>query len=447
MDHPLTKGSVPDQVSGYWFNIALILLLVLLNAAFAGSEMALISLREGQLKQLEKEGSRKARRLVRLARDPNRFLATIQIGITLAGFLASATAAVSLAEPLVPVLGFLGGAAEVAAVAGVTLVLTFITLVLGELAPKRLAMQMALPWARIVARPLDLLSTLSRPAVWTLGVATNAVVRLLGGRAEAASAELSPEELREIVATHQGLGPEQREIITGAFDIQERTLREVLVPRSQTLFLRHSMPVAEARALLAEQGHSRAPVIRGSNRDDVIGVAHWAVLLDDERPRSVGDVATPALVLPDTAKVSAALRRFKAERQQLAVVIDEHGSVDGIVTLEDLLEEVVGEIYDETDSDSVDITRGADGSVTLPGTFPVHDLEDVGVVAHLVRHGDYTTVAGLVLHRLGRIPDAPGDTIDIDGWSIEVTAVGHHAITEVRLMPRAGATPPDPEDD
>ena len=427
---------MPDQVSGYWFNIALVLSLVLINAAFAGSEMALISLREGQLKQLEREGTRRALRLVRLARDPNRFLATIQIGITLAGFLASATAAVSLAEPLVPALSFLGGAAEVVAVAGVTLVLTFLTLVLGELAPKRLAMQKALPWAKAVARPLDLLSTLSRPVVWMLGVATNAVVRLFGGRAEAASAELTPDELREIVATHQGLGPEQREIITGAFDIQERTLREVLVPRSQTLFLRHSMPVAEARNLLAQQGHSRAPVMRGNNRDDVIGVAHWALLLDDDHERHVGEVATPALVLPDTAKVSAALRRFKAERQQLAVVIDEHGSVDGIVTLEDLLEEVVGEIYDETDSDSMDVTRAEDGSVTLPGTFPVHDLQDVGVEANLLRHGEYTTVAGLVLHRLGRIPKEPGDKVDIDGWTVEVTGVGHHAITEVRLVPR-----------
>lgn len=423
-------------MSGYWFNIALVFFLILINAAFAGSEMALISLREGQLKQLEKEGTRRALRLVHLARDPNRFLATIQIGITLAGFLASATAAVALAEPLVPALGFLGGAAEFVAVAGVTLILTFLTLVLGELAPKRLAMQMALPWAKAIARPLDLLSTLSRPVVWMLGVATNAVVRLLGGRAEAANQELTPDELREIVTTHRGLGPEQREIMTGAFDIQERTLREVLVPRSQTLFLRHSMPVAEARNLLAQQGHSRAPVMRGNNRDDVIGVAHWASLLGDAHEHHVGEVATPALVLPDTAKVSSTLRRFKTERQQLAVVIDEHGSVDGIVTLEDLLEEVVGEIYDETDSDSMDVARGEDGSVTLPGSFPVHDLSDVGVEANLVRHGEYTTVAGLVLHRLGRIPKEPGDTVDIDGWTVEVTAVGRHAITEVRVVPR-----------
>jgi putative hemolysin len=179
-------------MSGYWLDIALVGLLVLLNAVFAGSEMALVSLREGQLRQLERRGGSRALRLVRLARDPNRFLATIQIGITLAGFLASATAAVSLAEPLVPRLSVLGSAAEPVAVAGVTLVLTFLTLVFGELAPKRLAMQRALPWALTVARPLDVLSSLSRPAVALLGSATNAVVRLLGGRTESEAGRSPP---------------------------------------------------------------------------------------------------------------------------------------------------------------------------------------------------------------------------------------------------------------
>ena len=247
-------------MSGYWPNIGLVLILVLLNAAFAGTEMALISLREGQLKQLEREGTARSRRLVRLARDPNRFLATIQIGITLAGFLASATAAVALAEPLVPVLTpTLGGAAEPLAIAGVTLILTFVTLVFGELAPKRLAMQKALPWARLAAGPLDVISTLSKPAVWLLAHATNAVVRLLGGRAEAAADELSSDELREIVTSHRELNPEQREIISGALDLEHRTVREVLVPRGQVFSLRQDLTLDQARTALVSAGHSRAP--------------------------------------------------------------------------------------------------------------------------------------------------------------------------------------------
>jgi len=421
-------------MSGYLLDIALIGLLVLLNAVFAGSEIALISLREGQLKQLEREGGHRAMRLVRLARDPNRFFATIQIGITLAGFLASATAAVSLAEPLVPWLGFLGSAAEPIAVASVTVVLAFFTLVFGELAPKRLAMQKALPWALKVAKPLDLASALSRPAVALLGASTNLVVRLLGGRPEAVAEELSPGELRDLVASHRSLNAEQREIISGALEIHERMLREVLVPRGSVFFLRGDVSVGEARTALAETGHSRAPVTHGSYLDDVVGVVHWRSLISgDDAP--VETVATRAMVLPDTALISNALRLFKTERQQMAIVIDEYGSVDGIVTLEDLLEEIVGEMYDETDRDLIGIAPAEDGSLTLPGTFPIHDLVDLGVHIESPGTGDYATIAGIVLMHLNRIPDIPGDVIELGGWSIEVLEVAHHAVTKVRVRP------------
>ncbi len=426
-------------MSGYWLDIALVGILVLLNAGFAGSEMALVSLREGQLKQLERQGGARALRLVHLARDPNRFLATIQIGITLAGFLASATAAVSLAEPLVPHLSALGSAAEPVAVAGVTLVLTFVTLVFGELAPKRLAMQMALPWALTVARPLDVLSAVSRPAVALLGASTNAVVRLLGGRSESEVEEISPEELRDLVTSHRDLNPEQREIISGALELHERKLREVFVPRGSVFTVNGEATLSEARSAMAASGHSRMPVTRRHHLDDVVGIVHWASVLEGgDEP--VSTVATPALVLPDTVRISEALRHFKAERQQMALVIDEHGAVDGIVTLEDLLEEIVGEIWDETDRDVIGAERSADGALTLPGTFPVHDLEDVGVRLESAS-GDYTTVAGLVLVLLGRIPDRPGDEVTVDGWRVEVLEVGHHAITRVRLTRAVDASP------
>ncbi|MBB2987064.1 hemolysin family protein [Terracoccus luteus] len=429
-------------MSGYGFNIALVVVLVILNAAFAGSEMALISLREGQIKQLEREGSPTSLRLVRLARDPNRFLATIQIGITLAGFLASATAAVSLAEPVTPLLSFLGGAAGAVSVALVTLVLTFFTLVFGELAPKRLAMQMALPWARVAVAPLDVLSRVSRPAVWLLAVSTNAVVRLLGGRTETESEELSPDELREIVTAHRGLSPEQRQIIGGALEIHERTLREVLVPRMSVFALDADVPVGEARQQLADVGHSRAPVIRGGRLDDVLGVAHWAALADagaadaGDARSTVADVMSPAMVLPDSVRVSAALRQMRTERKQLAVVIDEHGAVDGIVTLEDLLEEIVGEIYDETDKDLMAVRRQDDGAFLLPGTFPVHDLPDIDARIEVVQHSDYTTVAGLLLHHLGHIPRQPGEHVDVGTWRLTVASVDRRAITGVRLEER-----------
>lgn len=420
-------------MSGYWLDIGLVALLVLLNAAFAGSEMALVSLREGQLKQLERDGGQRATRLARLARDPNRFLATIQIGITLAGFLASATAAVALAEPLVPYLGALGAAAEPVAVGGVTLILTFFTLVLGELAPKRLAMQRALPWAMVAAGPIDLLSRVSRPVVALLGSASNAVVRLLGGRPETEHADITTEELRDLVASHTVLHAEQREIISGALEIDRRLLREVLVPRKSVFSLDAAMTITEALEALAAAGHSRAPVTRRHHLDHVVGVVHWSnVLRGGEEP--VATVATPALYLPDSVRVTDALQRFKAERQQLAIVVDEYGDVDGIVTMEDLLEEIVGEIYDETDRDLATAVRSADGSLTLPGSFPLHELPDVGVAVEHVA-GDYTTISGLVMARLGRVPTAPGDIVQIDGWTIEVLEVASHSVARVILRP------------
>lgn len=418
-------------VDGYGFNLALVGVLVLLNALFAGSEMALISLREGQLRTLEREGGRGARTLVKLARDPNRFLATIQIGITLAGFLASATAAVSLAQPLVPLFGFLGGAASGVAVAAVTVVLTFATLVFGELAPKRLAMQYALRWALLVARPLDLLSAISRPVVWALSATTNLVVRVFGGNPDAESEQLSPEELRELVESQRGLNAEQREIITGALEIHERRLREVLVPRRSAFVLSDDLDVAVARADLAASGHSRAPVARHGHLDEVLGVVHLRDLLDDDV--KLADVVREPLVLPDSVRVAEALRRFKAEREQFGLVMDEHGAVAGIVTLEDLLEEIVGEIYDETDRDVLAVKKTADGALELPGIFPVHDLVDVGVDLPDAPDGGYSTIAGMVLVLLGRIPERPGDVVRVSGWEITVLAVAHHAITSVRV--------------
>ncbi|GAA3862043.1 hemolysin family protein [Saccharothrix violaceirubra] len=422
-------------MDGIWWDLALVGVLVLVNAVFSGSEMALVSLREGQVRALEREDGHRARTLVRLARDPNRFLATIQIGITLAGFLASAAAAVSLAAPLVPLLSFLGGAANPVAVALVTMVLTFFTLVLGELAPKRLAMQYALPWALLAARPLDVLSTVSRPVVWLLSTSTDVVVRVFGGNPEADGDQLSPEELRDLVDTQRHLNQEQREIITGALEIHERRLREVLVPRREVFTLAADLPVARARAELAASGFSRAPVVRTGHLDDVIGVVHLRDLLADDT--TLERASRDALVLPDSVRVADALRHFKSEREQLGLVVDEHGAVGGIVTFEDLLEEVVGEIYDESDRDVAAVRSEADGSLVLPGTFPMHDLPDVGVDLPDAPDGDYTTIAGLVLVELGRIPEGPGDEVTVSAWRVEVLDVAHHAITSVRLTPRS----------
>jgi putative hemolysin len=420
-----------------WLQLGLVFVLVLVNAAFSGTEMALVSLREGQLQQLEQRSSTGAL-VARLARDPNRFLATIQVGITLAGFLASAAAAVSLAEPLERRLDFLGGAARAVSIVVVTLLLSYVTLVIGELAPKRVAMQRAERWALLSARLLSAMAMLTRPVVWLLSRSTDVVVRIMGGDPSVTREEYTEAEIREIVGTQASFTAKQRLIIDGAIEISERTLAEVLRPRPDVFVLDAGQRVAEALPVLAASGHSRAPVAHDGNLDEVVGMVHLRDLLGPgDRP--VREVAGELAAFPETAGVLDVLHEMQVRRLQLALVVDEHGAAAGIVTIEDMLEELVGEIYDETDRDVVRVRSEPDGSLVLPGRFPVHDLEDVGV--HGMPEGPYATVAGLVLDVLGRVPEAPGDRVTVAGRTIDVIAVDGRAITEVRVSPPS----PQPE--
>jgi putative hemolysin len=440
--------------------LVLIVVLVILNAAFAGTELALVSLREGQLQRLETKSSTGAL-LARLARQPNQFLATIQIGITLAGFLASAAAAVSLAEPLEEPLSFLGGAAGPVSIIVVTLILSYITLVFGELAPKRVAMQKAERWGMVMARPLAILSTLTRPIVWLLSKSTDVAVRVMGADPSIQREEVTEEELRDMVAIQPTFTPEQRQVLDGAFEVAERTLDEVLVPRSDVVMLDAAWTFEEARAALVESGHSRAPVATARNLDQVIGVVHLRQLVgdgdrtvgDDGRRREgtvlVAEVAHDLVVFPEAARVLTTLRELQLRRAQMALVINEHGGAEGIVTVEDLVEELVGEIYDETDRDLLAVRHEPDGVIVVPGRFPIHDLRDIGVD---LPAGDYATIAGLVLECLGRIPDI-GDRCEVGGWSIEVRAMHRHGITELALSAADGgdasraSEPPDAPSD
>ena len=418
-----------------WPQLVLVVILVLVNAAFAGTELALVSLRESQLQRLE-EGSATGGVLARLARQPNQFLATIQIGITLAGFLASAAAAVSLAAPLEARLDFLGGAAGPVSVVLVTLVLAYFTLVFGELAPKRIAMQRAEKWGMVMARPLDVLSTLTKPIVWLLSISTDLAVRLLGGDPKRQREEVTGEEIRDMVAIHETFPPEQRQIIDGAFEIAERTLDEVMVPRSDVAVIDAAATCREALEVLVETGHSRAPVAERRNLDKTVGMVRLRSLLD--RPDDpVTSVMWDIPAFPDAARVLTALREFQARRTQMAVVVDEYARSIGIVTVEDLVEELVGEIWDETDPDLITVIREADGTIVVPGSFPVHDLVDLDVE---LPEGDYTTIAGLVLDQMNRFP-RPGERIDVENWQVEIRTVGRHRITQVALRPL------DPDDD
>ena len=417
-------------MDGFVGPVLLVLTLTLVNAVFTGSEMAVISLRDSQLQRLERE-SRGGRVLARLSRDSNRFLATIQIGITLAGFLSSAVVAKSFSESLEHHLSVLGSAAQPVSTVLLTVVLTFVTLILGELAPKRIAMQRAEGWALLMARPLDVIATFSRPAVWLLGRVTDGVVRLAGVDPTAQRDEVTAEEIRDMVAAQQEISAEQREIISGAFEIADRILREILVPRRDVLTLASGTPAPDALRTLIEGGHSRAPVIGPAGLDDVLGVVHLRDLVGAGGP--VDEVARPPLFLPESLRVSDALKQLRGERQPLALIVDERGAIDGIVTMEDLVEEIVGEIYDETDRDVAATVREPDGALLMPGSFPIHDLPDVGFHGHPPEEGDYTTIAGMVLAALGHIPTGPGESVTLPEFTAEVVEVTGRAITQVRV--------------
>jgi putative hemolysin len=424
-------------LDGLWTQLVLVGLLVLLNAAFAGSEIALISLREGQIDRLEQR-SRAGRSLAKLARQPNRFLSTIQIGITLAGFLASATAAVTLSEPLVEPLSFLGAGARGAAIFVVTAILSFVTLVFGELAPKRLAMQRAEGWALLVARPLSGIAVAASPIIWVLSRSTDLVVRLFGGDPSRAGEDVTHEEVRDLVSSGDLYVGFQRQVIAGALEVADRTVRQIVTPRPDVLAIADRSTVEEALDALAAAGHSRAPVYTDRLDDADRSVAVLALI---GRTGTVADHAERTVVLPESAGALDALRQLQTERRQMAIVVSEHGSVEGIITVEDLVEELVGEIYDEHDPDVAEVVRGDDGTIELLGRFPVHDLVDLGIQAP---ETDATTVGGLIAEQLGRLP-VVGDEVVIDTYTGEVLSVRSRTVERIRLHPAPDEDPPTDE--
>lgn len=413
-------------------NLLLIALLILLNAAFAGSELAVVSLRPSHLRRLRSEHGAAGERVADLAADPSRFLSTVQVGITLGGFLASAAAAVSLAEPLERHLDFLGGAAGLVAVIGVTLVLTFVTLVFGELVPKRIALQRAEGWSLRAARPLTTLARVASPAISLLSWTTDIVVRLLGASTDATADETTEEEIRDLIAHQPDVSPTRRAILTSAFELQGRNARDILVPRRSI----HCIPAAEtirdATASMVETGHSRGPMLAHDTFDSIVHLRDLIAAPDDAQP--VTSIAREAIVLPETIGVLDALTRLQRGHQQMALVANEYGTITGIITVEDVLEEIVGEIYDEFDrdlneADARSVVREADGSILLPGGFPVHDLPDIRVE---LPETNQATVSGLVTNHLQRIPE-PGETVRIDGWNVTIIDIDHHTIGTMRL--------------
>jgi putative hemolysin len=419
-----------------WPEVLLIVVLVAINAVLSGTEIALISLRESQLTRMRERGGT-GRIVADLASEPNRYLATIQVGITLAGFLASAAAAVSLAEPLVPAFSWAGDAARTVAIVIVTVALSFLTLVFGELVPKRLALQKPEGWAMVMGRPLHWFSVAASPVVWLLSATTDAFVRLFGGTPGATREEVGLEELRDLILAAGRLPDTQREVIMGAFEVAERTIQEVMTPRPDVQTVEGDAAVSDALRAMVASGFSRLPVTIGDEGlDTAVGIVSMQDLVEVDRASPVRLHAREATVLPESVLVLTALRQLQDARQAMAFVVDEYGGIEGIVTVEDLVEEMVGEIYDEYDRDVATVRRQPDGSLIVPGRFPVHDLDEIGID---VPSGDYTTVAGLVLDQIGRVPRS-GERLVLGDWDVSVLSLDGRAVTRVRFSRRSGGS-------
>ena len=414
----------------------LVLLFVLVGGVFAATELALVSLRDSQLSALERQSGRGAK-VAKVARDPNRFLAAVQIGVTVVGFLSAAYGGSTLAPAFSPYLvdaGLSEGAADTTALIVLTLLIAYLSLVFGELVPKRLALQKSQTIALAVTPILDRFATLMRPVIWLLSLSTNVFVRLLGGDPHAAGEQLSEEELRELVSTHDDLEDDERRLLQEVFEATETPVKRVMRPRTDVAFLDGSARLADVADEVRDQPYSRYPVT-GEGFDDVIGLLHIRDLLGLEAgdQRRVAAIARPILRLPSTVLLLPAIAQMREENTHMAIVVDEYGGTDGIVTLEDLVEELVGEITDEYDlGEQVSLDPDhVPGSLTLP------EFEEASEIA--LEEGDYETVAGFVIAALGRIPQV-GEVAEFPAGSLEVTEMSGHRIVSLRLT-RAAAEP------
>jgi putative hemolysin len=415
-------------------NIGVVLLFTLIGGFFAASEIALVSLRESQVDQLAATQGSRGRRLKHLVADPNRFLAAVQVGVTLAGFLSAGFGASRIAPDVAPWLERLGlppGLAGTVSFVGVTVIIAYLSLVFGELVPKRLGLQRAESVALSVAGPVDLLARVSRPFIWFLSVSTNAVVRLIGLDPEASKEGISGEELRGIVAAQDSLSTEERELIDDVITAGGRELAEVMVPRTEVEFLDAALPIHKAVAKVRDMPHSRYPVVEDS-ADDVLGFVHVRELLDpalSRRSLRVAQIVRPVLRFPDSKAILAAMQEMRDSGSHMAIVVDEYGGTAGIVTLEDLVEELVGDIRDEFDVREPEAARMT-GEAEVDGLLSLDDLqEEVGLE---LPDGPYETVAGFMVAELGRLP-VRGDVVEVEGARLTVAELDHRRISRVQV--------------
>jgi putative hemolysin len=415
----------PPSLAALFADLAIIAGLILLAALFVAAEIALISLRESQIRQMVARGKRGAR-VAALAENPNRFLAAAQVGVTVCGFLSAALGAEKLGDYVIPWLeerGLSAGWSNTLSILGVTLVIAYFSLVFGELVPKRLALFRAEEISMASAGIIDVIAKIFRPIIWLLSKSTDFVVRAFGVDPKEQRSQMSEEELLDLVAGHAALTAEERDIVEEVFNASERQVHEVMVPRTEVDFMDASLTVGKAIELAVDKAHSRYPVVRGSS-DEVVGFIHVRDLLDTSlasKGTKIVELARNIMYLPGTKGILPALTEMRMQGQHLAIVLDEYGGTDGIVTLEDLVEVLVGDIRDEYDDHESEISHEErTGDFEVDGLISIEDLLEQTKLD--IPEGPYETASGFVMHFLGRIP-REHDVVSINGIRITVLSM------------------------
>jgi putative hemolysin len=430
-------------VSGPVLELGLIVVLVLLNGIFAATEIALVTLRRSRIQQLIEEGNRGAIRVQRLKANPGRFLAVIQVGINFLGFLASAFAAVSLVDGAADVFGQFGPiarAAEGIALVVVTILLTLFTIVFGELVPKQIGLAHAERVALSTGRLMEFLGTVFGPLVGALTLVTKYVSRLF--RADVPADErISSEELRLIIEQggEQGiLEAEEEQMIHAVIELGDQRVHEVMVPRIAMVTLRADATIGEAIDEIVAEGHSRIPVYE-ETVDEIVGIVYAKDLLPflkasaPEPPQLRSLLRTPVFV-PESMTVDDLLHELQRRKVHIAIVLDEYGGTAGLVTIEDLLEEIVGEIQDEYDVEEPMIVKLSDDEARVDGRASVDDLAEIFEThVPLEDEDEYDTVGGLIYHRIGGVPK-PGDQVSVDGLTLTVETTDGRRVSKVLVV-------------
>jgi putative hemolysin len=417
--------------------LVILLALVVVNGLFAGAEIAVLTAAKGTVQQRSAAGHRGARAVTALRGEPERFLATVQIVITVVSAAAGAYGGAQIAADLAPHLSVLGEHAEQIALVIVVASVSFLSLVLGELVPKSLALRYSTGYAFLIARPLLRLAQMMRPLVWILTACSNAVLKLFGDKTSFTEARVSREELRELVAEAAKVGSvDQRssEIAARALEFGDVTVAEIMVRRDKIAALARGSSVEDVQRLLLEEGHSRMPVYDG-DLDNVCGyvVARDVLALAWENNLvAFEDIIRPLTYVPLSARISAVLRDMQVKKTQIAVVIDEHGGTAGLVTMEDLVEELVGDILGENDEPEESVRIEPDGGALVPGWLPTRKVNRVlGMALPIARES--TTIAGLCMALALVVPPIGAKLTTPDGTKIEIVDASARRVRMVRI--------------